>query len=169
MAAKVTEGIVNEGEPKQESVKIFLVSIGLVGVEDGKEVWQGFHLMTAAEASAGVFETDDPERKVLAYAKPTHFRPGAIIEVEAKRPDGSSIFSGTARWVGLYDDKAQVTEWAARSEAWKALQDGKKAVAREKARSPLREALEPVRAAYRALPNVQRAQLIAKVVQIIAG
>ncbi len=52
---------------------------------------------------------------------------------------------------------------------WAGVEAGLKALKKSKGENPLRDALGPIRDAYKKLPNVQRAHLLARVVAYITS
>jgi hypothetical protein len=143
-------------------IKVFLLSVGRRGFDNQRRIANAFHLLTADEAQRRYAEGVE-DRPVMAYKK-LSFPLGSIVEVEAKDAEASTVFYNTARLVGRWDSEDDLVRWKSYDAAWADWWEGKQALARAKAENPLLDALAPIREAYRRLPNVQKAHLLAKVV-----
>lgn len=91
------------------------------------------------------------------------------VQVIARDDDGWSVFTNTATYVGRHHLKAEVAEWAALDAAAKGELDAIAAAKRDKKDDPLRRQVAPLAAAWRKAPFNQRAQLLARVVELITG
>lgn len=81
---------------------------------------------------------------------------GSVYDVPTTN-EGKSLFFGQKRWVGVYEDRAQVLEWQALEKAAD-LEAQRKATAKRIGTDDheLEVALEPLRLAYQRLPYPQR-------------
>jgi hypothetical protein len=96
-------------------------------------------------------------------------RPGAIYDVECDANKDSTIYSGTLRYIGVWDDEAQVVEWQARHDATQAADRARRRHNREAKRNFVEEQLGPIRKAYWKCSGLERAALLAQVVGYITG
>jgi hypothetical protein len=149
------------------NVKVTLLPVGRRGADGGKKLWHAYYLLSEEEArTRHLDDPEDDDRRVLSY-KGLKFPVGAVVEVEAKDAEANSVFPGTAKLVGRWEDEAALVRWRSYDAAWADHFEARRALDKIKRDDPLLNALAPVREAYRRLPNVQRGVLLAKVVAYI--
>lgn len=149
---------------------IYLLSVGRRGVDS--RIADSFVLLSEDEAAnLDVPREELDKRRHLYYLKAKGIAQpiGHVTEVQSRDPEGNSVFLGTAKFLDRWRDEAALAYWKSCDVAWQQWYEGKRALAKAKAANPLNDALAPVREAYRSLPNVQRAQLLAKIVAYITG
>lgn len=171
--SKATNNTAEKKPEATQNVKVYLVCVGRRGINNQKEMAYAYYQISSKQAT-GEEEVgedfgkslDDADSRMLCWKK-LKWHVGAVIEVEARDTNAESIFPGTASLLGRWQNEDDIVRWKSFDTAWADYFDAKKSLAKAKNENALRDALDPVREAYKRLPNIQRAQLIARVVQYI--
>lgn len=95
--------------------------------------------------------------------------PGAIYHVESADEEGRSIFTGTARLEGLWDNATDRAAWEAKHRALIAEVSGRMDDKKEEKQSALLESLDIARVAYARATGINRSQLLAIMVAYITS
>lgn len=89
-------------------------------------------------------------------------RPGSMFDCDAALGDDgkvASIWFDSLTFVGRYDDKAAVLQWAAETQARDTAEAAERALRNEAKRNVIEEAIEPLRRVYRRMPAPQQRAL----------
>jgi len=182
------------GEKKTEKrPTVLLMAVGRCIMSDGKSEGRRFYEITEDELDTGTPPDDkvpdDVEDKYRAahamalvedpwYARMRVYggkgvgknmggSPGMVYCVEVDPEDASTIYSGTAQYVGQWPDREQRATWqmldSTMGQKIALMRKAKKA----KNQDDVLECLEPIREAYRKARGMQRNLILARAVQYI--
>jgi hypothetical protein len=151
--------------------KILLVYVGFYMSHDRQEQYAEYYAVTPDELRDGVLTSLDSQRRIYDWHSKNVRRflrgsVGMVYEVECGGDEGS-IFSDSARFVGRWPNETDSVRWAARHRTRLAEYEVDKARDKATKFDAVKNALDPVRAAYQALPGMQRQLFLAQIVDYL--
>jgi hypothetical protein len=156
----------NATQPEVTKVKVRLCHLGNVLLE-GHKLGSTYALVRDGEVSLA----SEDRRHFVASKHGGNV--GCIYEFDATSSDAASIYPASYSFVchardgEIRMDPSMLLEFEQAHRAARDMKENKTTEKRAKERNLLRETLEPVRVAYRNLPNTQRAAFLARVMQYV--
>lgn len=98
-----------------------------------------------------------------------HASPGAVYSFEYNPETPTSIYPGTARYIGRYSDEDAVIRWQTRDRTERTLMQAAKLEESDNAKRYDLERLKPFQETYFSMPSMQRAIYLAMIVRYITG
>jgi len=156
---------------KQENPTILLMFVSRCILSDGKSEGRVYYQLDEADYKAGVITTRDgePIDRVFAakIAKYMGGSAGIVYRVEVPPDNDTQIYTGSAKYVGMWKDQEQRAAWqiadSTMGQRIALMKEAKKA----KADDSVLECLAPIREAYQRARGLQRSLILARAVQYI--
>lgn len=155
--------------PEEQKFKLRIMALGARRINRANDWGLAFVKLTELQDSTDPLNLEDYLLYDKKVKKNMGGMPGAIYLVESADEEGKSIYSGTARLEGLWDNATDRATWEASHRALIAELSSKLDDAKEEKHSALFESLDVARTAYARATGINRSQLLAIMVAYITS
>lgn len=158
-------------DEKTANPTVLLMYVGRCILSDGKSEGRIYYELTESDYRAGVITTRDGDTIERVFSKKSakwmRGSPGIVYAVEYPADDPTKIYPSTARYVGLWEDRAQRIAWQLADSVIRQQYLLKQQEKKAQKDDAVLECLAPIRAAYQQASGVQRNLVLARVVQYL--